>query len=468
VDWGDGTGVETVWGNAAWVEHGYRKHSADGGHRVLGKAYDGDGGVIGSGWWNVVVNDVPATVSVSGPGAFDTRDYYWLHLRASDVGDETQSAWVIDWGDGSTQGVTVENGADVSIEHRYGGDALGAYTVGVRAPGGIEALASQDIEKQEPVARLYCVTIGTDGHFPPSPGTSNPPYNPDSTAWLWIPEGEERRISTSDYMLFDPGQKSIEEQVMELMQGYADEAVFPGDAGVAGSGKAFIIDIDYNPDTMIYSGTITYEHPAALDDPQPHVWPIGFDPLRVMIEATDESGADRSVVEEGSEPQPQVGFRASISSVWLPACDVAVELERWGDATDGSDYTLGSVVIPAGQRSVWAAMTVVDDEALEADERVLAAVSTRSVAAPLAKGLAAAVVIGDNDWEAKAHDVTYGSDVAGAFHKVGRDYRRDQGGAYPSPHWTDMNGDGDANDANENKAPVSYTRSNRSVPVIGL
>ncbi|MCY2953883.1 MAG: hypothetical protein NTU53_18220 [Planctomycetota bacterium] len=460
MDWGDGTNVETVLGNSASLTYVFRKHSAEDGWWVVGKAYDQDDAVIGIGSCNVVVKDVAPTVAVSGLGEFDTRDYYWLHLRANDVGDEEQSSWLIDWGDGNTQPITVDNASQESIDHLYSSNALPSYTVTVKAPGGADVLASQPIYKEQPVARWYLIRIGTDTHFPPSPGDSNPSYIPDSTAWLYIPDANgNRRVSTVDYVLFDPAQQSPEQFVMQIMHGYAGDAVFPTDAGLPGSGKPIIIDLHYDVDAMQYRGTVTYNHPPEID-PTPHVWPISFQPLRVSIYAASPDGVYTPSTMEDATPQPQVGFMLSLENEIPPGFDVSFALEKSGDATPGQDYTLGSVTIPHGPYQVWVPITVLDDDVIEPDEMVVAAVGSRQPVAPAAKGDRGELKILDNDFTAKVHDLTYGADKAGAFHKVWRDYdKRNPEGAYPSPHWTDLNGDGDADDANENKAPVSYTRS---------
>jgi hypothetical protein len=112
INWGDGTGLQTVTGNpvtsnsvSAQVTHTF----ADGPTSpvIFATASDEDGSYSAASNVTVTVNNVAPTGSISGAAAAQVNVPYTLSLRYDEPGTDTVTKWVINWGDGQTQTVAV-------------------------------------------------------------------------------------------------------------------------------------------------------------------------------------------------------------------------------------------------------------------------------------------------------------------------------------------------------------------------
>lgn len=65
---------------------------------------------------SVAISNVPPTASISGPTAIAEGAVYTLNLSATDPGDDTVTAWRIDWGDGTFEEIA---GAPAFVTHIY-------------------------------------------------------------------------------------------------------------------------------------------------------------------------------------------------------------------------------------------------------------------------------------------------------------------------------------------------------------
>ena len=105
IDWGDGT-VETVLGaDIGTPQHTY----ADGpfGYTITVDVVNEDGTFAGAGSRLINVNNVAPSSSISGPTEFDEGTTQTFTFGAiTDPGDDTITATIIDWGDGTTEPYT--------------------------------------------------------------------------------------------------------------------------------------------------------------------------------------------------------------------------------------------------------------------------------------------------------------------------------------------------------------------------
>ncbi|WP_428938143.1 PKD domain-containing protein [Fontivita pretiosa] len=118
--WGDGA-VQTVTGNPSSVTHVF----ADSGTYSITAAATDEDGTYTSNAKALTVTNVAPTLSISGANSVAEGATYTLNLSASDVGNDTISRWVINWGDG-TAAQTI-NGNPSSITHVFADN--GSYTI---------------------------------------------------------------------------------------------------------------------------------------------------------------------------------------------------------------------------------------------------------------------------------------------------------------------------------------------------
>jgi hypothetical protein len=177
ITWGDGN-VQTVSGNPTSVTHTY----ADGlnNYTVSAKATDEDGTYNAGNTLAVRVDNVPATLSLSGLASLNEGAAYTLNLSSSDPGADTISSWEITWGDGNVQTVS---GNPALLFHTYADDAA-SYTIsakGTDEDGTYSADNTLAVRVDNVAPRL---TVMND-QFPGS-GESLPPITfTDSGADTW-------------------------------------------------------------------------------------------------------------------------------------------------------------------------------------------------------------------------------------------------------------------------------------------
>lgn len=87
----------------------------DGTYTIGLQVDDGNGGVATQTTTVTVVNTAP-TLSITGTGSVDENTAYTLNLAATDPGDDTLTAWRVDWGDGT---INHYSGASTSVTHTY-------------------------------------------------------------------------------------------------------------------------------------------------------------------------------------------------------------------------------------------------------------------------------------------------------------------------------------------------------------
>src|SRR5205085_6424137 len=99
VDWGDGSPVSVSTDAHAILPHVY----ADGphGYAMTITATDEDGAYTKLPKPSISVNNVPPTLTLTGPDSLTTAQPYSLMLSATEVGPDTITQWMINWGDGS-------------------------------------------------------------------------------------------------------------------------------------------------------------------------------------------------------------------------------------------------------------------------------------------------------------------------------------------------------------------------------
>jgi VCBS repeat-containing protein len=126
VTWGDGA-VQAVSGNPSSVAHTY----ADGpnSYTISATATDEDGTYNAGNTIGVTVNNVPPTLTLSGPNSVNEGSTYTLGLSSSDPGQDTISSWTIAWGDGAVQTVS---GNPSSVTHTYA-DGPNNFTISATA-----------------------------------------------------------------------------------------------------------------------------------------------------------------------------------------------------------------------------------------------------------------------------------------------------------------------------------------------
>ncbi len=100
INWGDGSLAQDVSGNPSFATHIY----ADGPNSftIRATATDQDG-TFGANTVNVIVNNVPPSIPVSGARTVNVGSPYTLFLgTVVDPGADTVTAYLVHWGDGQT------------------------------------------------------------------------------------------------------------------------------------------------------------------------------------------------------------------------------------------------------------------------------------------------------------------------------------------------------------------------------
>ncbi len=97
-------------------------------HAITVQASDNNGGTS-TGSFNIIVNNVAPTLTISGAATVDEGSPYALNLASSDPGQDTISGWSINWGDGNIETVT---GNPLSATHIYA-DGVNTYTISATA-----------------------------------------------------------------------------------------------------------------------------------------------------------------------------------------------------------------------------------------------------------------------------------------------------------------------------------------------
>lgn len=123
IDWGDGHST-TVDGSFTQATHTYA--DGDSNPIIQVSATDEDGTFLAAPF-PIAVNNVAPELTLVGAAAIDEGTEYSLEFSATDVGEDTISEWLIDWGDGH---MSMVDGASTSAVHTYAdGDAEYAIEV---------------------------------------------------------------------------------------------------------------------------------------------------------------------------------------------------------------------------------------------------------------------------------------------------------------------------------------------------
>ncbi len=119
INWGDGTS-QTVGGNPSLVTKTYVDN---GNYTITATATDEDG-TYAANSKAVSVTNVAPTLTIGGAASVAEGSTYALTLSKSDVGADTLSSWLINWGDGTSQTVA---GSATTVNKIYADN--GAYTI---------------------------------------------------------------------------------------------------------------------------------------------------------------------------------------------------------------------------------------------------------------------------------------------------------------------------------------------------
>lgn len=110
-NFGDATGVSPT---LTWTQLAALGIDNEGRYPITLEVTDGTNSIqIPS---TLIVQAVPPTLSIAGPGEITEGDTYTLGLSASEPGGDTITSWAIDWGDGTTQNFS---GNPASVTHIY-------------------------------------------------------------------------------------------------------------------------------------------------------------------------------------------------------------------------------------------------------------------------------------------------------------------------------------------------------------
>ncbi|MEJ7593513.1 MAG: PKD domain-containing protein, partial [Planctomycetaceae bacterium] len=112
INWGDGTFIQTVPGNATSVAHTYTDNQMA---TITATAVSNSGSVTAAPLTVTVLNVAP-TISINGLNSIGVGTQYSLSVSASDPGTDTVSSWIVNWGDGATSTVA---GTLTTLTHVY-------------------------------------------------------------------------------------------------------------------------------------------------------------------------------------------------------------------------------------------------------------------------------------------------------------------------------------------------------------
>ena len=115
VDYGDGTGPETLTLNPDKIFGLSHTYTDDGSYTVTVTVTDSEGGQSSDTILVSVINVAP-TLTISGDASVDADAIYTLGLSASDPGDDTIASWQINWGDDQ---IGILTGDPTSATHVY-------------------------------------------------------------------------------------------------------------------------------------------------------------------------------------------------------------------------------------------------------------------------------------------------------------------------------------------------------------
>ncbi len=124
INWGDGT-IETINGNPNSASHVYADGSAA---FTIQATATNAAGTFSANTLAVTVNNVAATLNISGNSSVGEGETYTLDLSSTDPGADTITSWTINWGDGTIETI---NGDPSSATHVYAGS--GQYAISATA-----------------------------------------------------------------------------------------------------------------------------------------------------------------------------------------------------------------------------------------------------------------------------------------------------------------------------------------------
>jgi hypothetical protein len=113
INWGDGSGVQSVTGNPSSVTHTYA--TGPNSYTISASAIDNTGTYAAGNSIPVSVLHVPPVLSLSGAASINEGSVYTLSLSGSDL--HTILSWSINWGDGTS--VQTVSGNPSSVTHTY-------------------------------------------------------------------------------------------------------------------------------------------------------------------------------------------------------------------------------------------------------------------------------------------------------------------------------------------------------------
>jgi RHS repeat-associated protein len=151
VDWGDGTTQE--FGGEAQATHTYA--DGDAGYDVVAVAHTPAGDVTSAGF--VRVDNAPPTIGLSGDYWADEGRPYTLSYAASDAGEDTVTAWSVDWGDGSVE----TYGPGGTASHTYAdGPTIATLAVSAVDEDGAWAASAATLAVRDVSPELSVVGVG--------------------------------------------------------------------------------------------------------------------------------------------------------------------------------------------------------------------------------------------------------------------------------------------------------------------
>ncbi|QDT78225.1 Bifunctional hemolysin/adenylate cyclase precursor [Gimesia maris] len=298
VEWGDGQ-ISLVNPNETNAAHIYLD---DGSYTVRVGARDEDGIFVSTNEVTVTASNVTPTLTLSGDSLVDEGSVYTLNLSDIDPGNDTISAWHIDWGDGtSTNGVPGEivSGNPASITHVYA-DGDNQYTITATA-----------VDEDGTHTASNTVTVNVQDVSP------TPTVNGNTL----ITEGAQIEINLTSN---DPGLDLVNSWTIDWGDGTTPD-VLPGDA--LSAVHTYADDGEYN-----IVATVNNSDGAFASDP--HVVTV-FNVAPTIIIAGE-------VQSDSTQP-----FKLTLGNVIDPGDDTVLEYRvDWGDGSifpdsdgDGDDDT---------------------------------------------------------------------------------------------------------------------------------
>ena len=122
IDWGDGSGTQTISGNPSSVTHVFADASLNGPYPITAIAIE-DEGQFSANLLNVTVNVVAPTVTISGASSVNEDATYTLNLSATgNPANHPITSWSINWGDDS--GTQTVSGNPDSVTHVFADASL--------------------------------------------------------------------------------------------------------------------------------------------------------------------------------------------------------------------------------------------------------------------------------------------------------------------------------------------------------